>query len=82
MKGIGEMSVRKHFRKTKAQLVQELEALERALIEEKRGKGANDDTTAIAPRESETLLQAVVENSPVAVLLKGTDGRYLMANPK
>ncbi len=72
----------KNMRKTKAQLVEELEALERELAEAKRGKGGAEDTATIALRESEKQLRAVVENAPAAILLKDTDGRYLMANPK
>ena len=72
----------KHMRKTKAQLVEELEALEREPAEAKLAPGGAEDPAAIALRESEKRLRPVVENAPAAILLKDTDGRYLMANPK
>ena len=72
----------KHMRKTKAQLAEELEALERELAEAKLGPGGAEDAAIIALRESEKQLRAIAENAPSAILLKDTDGRYLMANPK
>ncbi|NQU62401.1 MAG: PAS domain S-box protein [Rhodospirillales bacterium] len=72
----------KQMNKTKAQLVDELEALERDLAGVKdSGKEPPDDGNGLS-LESETLFKAVIDNSPAAILLKDTKGRYLMANPK
>jgi PAS domain S-box-containing protein len=37
---------------------------------------------ALALKESEELLQAVIENSPAIIYIKDSDGRYLMANKR
>jgi len=72
----------KQMRKTKTQLVDELEALERELARSKSGEKKSPDDEFNLPLENETLLKAVIDNSPAAILLKDTKGRYLAANPK
>jgi len=69
-----------HLRKTKAQLVDELDGVERELAELKRGKKTLIDGDSSLFLKNAALFRSVIDNSPAAILLKDTEGRYLMAN--
>ena len=60
----------KYLRKTKAELVDKLEALERELTKQKRTGGGKDDEPAIPLFESEALFQVFVDNVPAAVYVR------------
>ncbi len=70
----------KYLRKTKAELVDKLEALERELAKQNRTGGGKDDETAIPLFESEALFRVFVDNVPAAVYVRDIEGRYLLVN--
>ena len=67
----------KHLRKTKAQLIDELAALEHELGQLKRGKKPPAADSSGLSLENQALFRAVIDNSPAAILLKDTEGRFL-----
>ncbi|MBL4690744.1 MAG: PAS domain S-box protein, partial [Rhodospirillales bacterium] len=71
------------LRRTKAQLVDELESLEREIAQAKlddAGDGVGVSSSSAVLKESEALFKDIIDNSPAAILLKDLDGQYLMAN--
>ena len=68
----------KHLRKTKAELVDKLEALETEIAELKRGDGGGAVQNVLL--ESEGPLQAFFDNSPTAIFVRDVEGRYRFVN--
>ena len=80
----GDKRRQQRLRRTKAQLVDELESLEREIAQAKlddAGDGVGVSSSSAVLKESEGLFKAIIDNSPAAILLKDLDGQYLMANP-
>ncbi|NQU56272.1 MAG: PAS domain-containing protein [Rhodospirillales bacterium] len=69
-----------HLRKTKAQLIDELEGLQRELGALKRGGKTLEEGDSSLFLTNSALFRSVIDNSPAAILLKDTEGRYLVAN--
>ena len=70
----------KYLRKTKAELVDKLEALERERAKQKSTGGGKDNESAIPLFESEALFRVFVDNVPAAVYVRDIEGRYLLVN--
>jgi len=69
----------KDERKTRAQLIEELEALRRRVGEPGPGRAGHEGREQ-APRESEDRFRTLLEDCPVGVVQAATDGKTLYAN--
>ncbi|MCH8238190.1 MAG: PAS domain-containing protein, partial [Proteobacteria bacterium] len=70
----------KRLRKTKAQLVDELEALERKHAKRKLDADGGKGSGADALLEIEGPFRALLDNSPTAVFVRDVEGRYRFVN--
>ena len=70
----------KHQNKTKARLIEELEALEREVARQKRGAGGKGDGAANPLLESKEFFQTFFDHSPTTLFVRDLKGRYLFVN--
>ncbi|MCH7831725.1 MAG: PAS domain-containing protein [Proteobacteria bacterium] len=70
----------KHQNKTKAQLIEELGALEREVAKQKRGPGGKGDGALNFLFDNKSLLRDIIDNSPTALFVRDLKGRYLFIN--
>ncbi|MCH7937848.1 MAG: PAS domain-containing protein, partial [Proteobacteria bacterium] len=69
-----------HQNKTKARLIEELEALEQEVARQKRGAGGKGGGAANPLLESKEFFQTFFDHSPTALFVRDLKGRYLFVN--
>ena len=65
---------------TRKALIEELKQLRRR-VDELELIEAERERAESALRESDARLKAIIDNSPIEINLKDTDGRYVLVNP-
>ena len=75
----------RRLRKTKTQLIDEIDTLEQraaALEAANRSSAPVRAKAEAAVRESQNLLQTILDNLPVTVFLRDRNGRFIMINKR